>query len=629
MRVIGTAGHVDHGKSSLVEAITGINPDRLAEEQRRQMTIDLGFAWLTLPDGESVGIVDVPGHRDFIENMLAGAGGIDAVLFVVAADEGVMPQTREHLSILDLLNVQKGIIALTKTDVVDGEWLDLVEEDVSKLVSVSSLGQSPIVRVSSKTGEGLDELVTSLQNILQEVPRRKDRGAPRLPIDRIFTIAGFGTVVTGTLLDGTFAIGDSVEIHPGRSKGRIRGLQTHKEKLDYAIQGSRVAVNISGIEVDDVERGEVVIKPGSYISTSMIDVHFRLLADTDHVMRHDQEVKLYAGAAQRIAKVRLLGRDVLNPGEEGWLQLLLSAPVVMIRGDRFILRRPSPSSTLGGGVVADAHPKRRHRLKDHAVIEQLEAFLRGTPATVLQRTLEGMGPAPLPDALKEAGISEDEAEEAIRELIQNGELIALNENELSVESSSLVMDKNSWLTIVERIRKILAEYHRSNPLQIGMPIEELRSKMGMETKLATFLLEHAVKDGTVVIVPGYVALKEHRVQLEENEKKAVDQLLLKFDSNPYAPPSLKETKQEIGDELVRFLLESGALVQVSEDVVFKAATYDEIVDKVKENLKENGTLTVADVRDEFQTSRKYALALMEHLDAVGVTVREGDLRRLV
>lgn len=629
MRVIGTAGHVDHGKSSLVQAITGINPDRLAEEQRRQMTIDLGFAWLTLPDGESVGIVDVPGHRDFIENMLAGAGGIDAVLFVVAADEGVMPQTREHLSILDLLNVQKGIIALTKTDIVDDEWLDLVEEDVSKLVSVSSLGQSPIVRVSAKTGDGLDELVTSLQNLLQEIPRRKDRGAPRLPIDRVFTIAGFGTIVTGTLLDGAFAVGDSVEIHPGGSKGRIRGLQTHKEKLDHALQGSRVAVNISGIEVDEVERGEVVIKPGSYKTTTMIDVHFRLLADADQDLRHNQEVKLYAGAAQRVAKVRLLGREVLNPGEEGWLQLLLSTPVVIIRGDRFILRRPSPSSTLGGGVVADAHPKRRHRLKDLAVIEQLEAFLRGTPATVLQRTLEGMGPAPLTDALKKAGISDDEAEEAIRELIQNGELISLNESELSVESSSLVMDKNTWLTIVERIRKFLADYHHANPLQIGMPIEELRSKMGMETKLATFLLEQAVKDETVVIVPGYVSLKSHRIELEDNEKIVVDQLLLKFDSKPYAPPSLKETKQEIGDDLVRFLLESGALVQVSEDVLFKADTYGEMVDRVKEDLKENGTLTVADVRDKFDTSRKYALALMEHLDAVGVTVREGDLRRLV
>jgi len=629
MRVIGTAGHVDHGKSSLVQAITGINPDRLAEEQRRQMTIDLGFAWLTLPDGESVGIVDVPGHRDFIENMLAGAGGIDAVLFVVAADEGVMPQTREHLSILDLLNVQKGIIALTKTDIVDDEWLDLVEEDVSKLVSVSSLGQSPIVRVSAKTGDGLDELVTSLQNLLQEIPRRKDRGAPRLPIDRVFTIAGFGTIVTGTLLDGAFAVGDSVEIHPGGSKGRIRGLQTHKEKLDHALQGSRVAVNISGIEVDEVERGEVVIKPGSYKTTTMIDVHFRLLADADQDLRHNQEVKLYAGAAQRVAKVRLLGREVLNPGEEGWLQLLLSTPVVIIRGDRFILRRPSPSSTLGGGVVADAHPKRRHRLKDLVVIEQLEAFLRGTPATVLQRTLEGMGPAPLTDALKKAGISDDEAEEAIRVLIQNGELISLNESELSVESSSLVMDKNTWLTIVERIRKFLADYHHANPLQIGMPIEELRSKMGMETKLATFLLEQAVKDETVVIVPGYVSLKSHRIELEDNEKIVVDQLLLKFDSKPYAPPSLKETKQEIGDDLVRFLLESGALVQVSEDVLFKADTYGEMVDRVKEDLKENGMLSVADVRDKFDTSRKYALALMEHLDAVGVTVREGDLRRLV
>jgi selenocysteine-specific elongation factor len=593
------------------------------------MTIDLGFAWLTLPDGESVGIVDVPGHRDFIENMLAGAGGIDAVLFVVAADEGVMPQTREHLSILDLLNVQRGIIVLTKIDIVDDEWLGLVEEDVSKLVSTSSLAQSPIVRVSAKTGEGLDDLVASLQNILHEIPRRKNRGVPRLPIDRIFTIAGFGTVVTGTLLDGTFTVGDLVEIHPGGSKGRIRGLQTHKEKLNQALQGSRVAVNISGIEVDDVERGEVVIKPGTYKSTSMIDVHFQMLADADHVMRHNQEIKLYAGAAQRVAKVRLLGREKLNPGDEGWLQLILSTPVIIIRGDRFILRRPSPSSTLGGGVVADAHPKRRHRLKDHAVIGHLEAFLRGTPATVIQRTLERMGPVPLSDSLKEAGISDDEAEGAIRELIQNGELILHNESDLSVGSSSLVMDKNTWLTKIEQIRKLLADYHHAYPLRVGMPIEELRSKMGTETKTASFLIEQAAKDGYVVSVPGYVSLKDHRVQLDDNEKELVDQLLLKFGSSPYAPPSLKETTQEIGEDLVRFMLESGSLVQVSGDVIFKADTYDEMVDKIKEYLTESGTVTVADVRDKFQTSRKYALALMEHLDAVGVTVREGDLRRLV
>ena len=629
MRVVGTAGHVDHGKSSLVQAITGINPDRLAEEQRRQMTIDLGFAWLILPDGESVGIVDVPGHRDFIENMLAGVGGIDAVLFVVAADEGIMPQTREHLAILDLLNVQRGIIALTKVDIVDDEWLDLVEDDVSKLVSVSSLGPSPIVRVSAKTGEGLDDLVLSLQNTLQEIPPRFDRGAPRLPIDRIFTIAGFGTVVTGTLVDGTFSIGDSVEIHPGGSKGRIRGLQTHKEKLDRAIQGSRVAVNISGIEVDDVERGEVVIKPGTYNSTSMIDVHFRSLLDADNVMRHNQEVKLYVGSAQRIAKVRLLGRKILHPGEEGWLQLLLSEPVIITRGDRFILRRPSPSSTLGGGVVADAHPKRRHRLKDQVVISQLETFLRGTPATILQRTLERIGPVPLTDGLKESDLTDDEAEQAIQELIQKGEIILSDDSDLSVESSSLVIDKHTWVGVVAKIRKILGDYHQANLLRIGMPIEELRSKMKIETKLASFLLEQAALADYVVIVPGHVSLSEHVIQLTDNEKMLVDKLLRKFESDSYAPPSKKEATQEIGEELVQFLIESGSLLQVSEDVVFQADVYETMVENVKDELREGGTITVAEIRDKFQTSRKYALALMEHLDAIGITVREGDERRLV
>ncbi|MCK5053095.1 MAG: selenocysteine-specific translation elongation factor [Anaerolineales bacterium] len=629
MRVVGTAGHVDHGKSSLVQAITGINPDRLAEEQRRQMTIDLGFAWLTLPDGESVGIVDVPGHRDFIENMLAGVGGIDAVLFVVAADEGIMPQTKEHLAILDLLNVQRGIISLTKIDSVDDEWLDLVEEDVLKLVSLSSLGKSPIVRVSAKTGEGLDELVVALQKTLQETPRRPDLGAPRLPIDRLFTIDGFGTVVTGTLHDGAFAVGDSVEIHPGGAKGRIRGLQTHKEKMDRVIQGSRVAVNINGVEVDEVERGEVVIKPGTYKSTSMIDVHFRSLSDSEHVLRHNQEVKLYIGAAQRIAKIRLLGREMLIPGEEGWLQLLLSDRVVAARGDRFILRRPSPSSTLGGGVVADAHPKRRHRLKDQDVIGQLEAIIKGSPATILQRTLARVGPISIAESLKEAGLSEDEAKEAIRELTNNGELVVFEGNDLSVKSSSLIVDKHTWLTMAERIKQILGFYHQANPLRSGMPIEELRSKMEIDSKLATLLLEQAAKEEYVVIVQGYVILKDHRVQLDANMKQRVDQLLIKFHSAPYAPPSIKEATKEIGEDLVRFLLESGSLVQVSVDVVFKSEVYEEMVAQVKSSLEKNRTITVAQVRDIFQTSRKYALALMEHLDAIGLTVREGDERRLV
>ena len=629
MRVVGTAGHVDHGKSSLVQAITGINPDRLAEEQRRQMTIDLGFAWLTLPDGGSVGIVDVPGHRDFIENMLAGVGGIDAVLFVVAADEGVMPQTEEHLAILDLLDIQRGVIALTKIDVVDEEWLDLVEEEVAQLVSASSLAESPIVRVSAKTGQGLDDLVTTLQNALREVPKRKDRGLPRLPIDRVFSIAGFGTVVTGTLLDGIFTVGESVEIHPGGSKGRIRGLQTHKEKLERASQGSRVAMNISGIEVDAIQRGEVVAKPGAYLTTSMIDVSIRLLKDVDHRIRHNEEVKLYIGAAQRLARIRLLGRDVLGPGEDGLLQLMLSEPIVTARGDRFILRRPSPSSTLGGGVVVDPHPKRRHRLKDQVVIGQLETVLKGTPGDVLRRTLERIGPSPLSAGLKEAGLSEDEAVEAIRELSSTGELFSLKGADLSVKLDGWVVDRTTWLETVESIRKTLSEFHQTNTLRVGMPVEELRSKMGMDTKLATQLLERAEEEDQIIIHPGHVSLNDHKIQLNSNERKLVDQMLLKFASEPYTPPSVKDTTLEIGEDLFRYLLESENLVKVSDEVIFSADTYEKMVGKVKGVLQENGSISVAEVRDLFQTSRKYALALMEHLDAIKLTVRVGDERKLV
>jgi selenocysteine-specific elongation factor len=629
MRVVGTAGHVDHGKSALVQAITGINPDRLAEEQRRQMTIDLGFAWLTLPDGESVGIVDVPGHRDFIENMLAGVGGIDAVLFVVAADEGVMPQTEEHLAILDLLDISRGVVALTKIDVVDEDWLDLVEEEIALRIKESSLRESPIVRVSAKTGQGLDTLVSTLQDTLRDTPKRKNRDLPRLPIDRVFSIAGFGTVVTGTLLDGAFEVGETVQIQPGGSRGRIRGLQTHKEKIERAFPGSRVAVNISGIDVDAIERGDVAIEPGTYKTTRMIDVSIRLLNDLDHLLRHNEEVKLYIGAAQRIARLRLLGSDTLHPGEEGLLQLLLSDPIITSRGDRFILRRPSPSATLGGGVVIDAHPKRRHRLKDQAVIEQLKTVLRGSPADVLQRALERMGPTTLAAGLMEAGLSDDEAEEAIHHLSATGSLFSVNESPLTLTADGWVIDKYSWTETLSTIRKALGDFHLENTLRAGMPTEELRSKMGVDTKLATQLLERAEKEGIIVIGPGYVSLQEHRIDLNANQRKSVDRLLSAFEAAPFAPPSVKEANQAVGEDLLRYMLESGLLIQVSGDVVFTAEAYEEMVEKVKIELQKNGVITVAEVRDNFQTSRKFALALMEHLDSIKLTVRVGDERRLV
>ncbi|MCB0049456.1 MAG: selenocysteine-specific translation elongation factor, partial [Caldilinea sp.] len=348
MRVIGTAGHVDHGKSTLVHALTGIDPDRLKEEKARGMTIDLGFAWIELPvpgsddATESAGIVDVPGHIDFIKNMLAGVGGIDAAVLVIAADEGVMPQTREHLAILDLLAVPAAVVALTKTDLIDDpEWLELVELDVAELLASTHLRDAPIVPVSAPTGAGLDHLRHTLAGVLADLPPRRNRSRPRLPVDRIFTLSGFGTIVTGTLLDGALAVGDAVEILPGRKPARIRSLQTHKRQVETAVPGSRLAINLTGVATDDLRRGDVVARPGTLEPTVLVDARFRLLPDATRPLKHNQLVDFFAGAAEISAHVRLLGTEVLEPGAEAFVQLRLDRPAVVAAGDRFILRQPS------------------------------------------------------------------------------------------------------------------------------------------------------------------------------------------------------------------------------------------------------------------------------------------------
>ncbi len=386
MHVIGTAGHVDHGKSTLVQALTGIDPDRLAEEKAREMTIDLGFAWLTL-DGAEVGVIDVPGHRDFIENMLAGVGGIDLALFVIAADEGVMPQTREHLAILNLLEIPRSVIALTKIDLIDDpEWLELVALEVGETLRLSggpALAAAPIVPVSARTGAGLAELRAALTAALHQIPPPPDLGRPRLPIDRVFTLSGFGTVVTGTLLDGRLRVGDEIEVQPGGRPARVRGLQTHKTKRETAQPGSRVAVNLTGIDRDALHRGQVLAARGAVRPTLLLDSAYRHLPDADAPLAHNTEVKLFIGAAEVSARARVIGGEQIAPGEAGWLQLALAQPVAAARGDRFILRRPTPGATLGGGRVLDPQPRRRHRRLRPDVVERFRALAQGTPEELL------------------------------------------------------------------------------------------------------------------------------------------------------------------------------------------------------------------------------------------------------
>ncbi len=645
MHVIGTAGHVDHGKSALILALTGINPDRLREEQERGLTIDLGFAWLTLPDGETVGIVDVPGHRDFIENMLAGVGSIDGTIFVVAADESVMPQTREHLAILDLLEIDAGVVAITKTDVIESdEWLELVLEDVAETLTGTVLEDAPLVLTSAREKRGLDQLLSALQDVLAESEPQRDRGRPRLPVDRVFTVSGFGTVVTGTLIDGHLETGQAVEILPRGLKARVRGLQTHKEKIERAVPGSRVAINLSGVDKDQLKRGDVVASPDSLHATTLVDVRMRYLPDilwpdlgqfAQRPMRHNTTFKFYTGAAQVMARARLLGQEALLPGEVGWVQLELQEPVAMMRGDRYIVRLPSPPTTVGGGIVVDPSPGRKHRRFRSQVIDRLETLAEGSPAEILFQTLQREMPVSA-DLLLKASRLGDGASEALGELLDENRALyldwevdqAASDAEEPVSAEALIVSQDWWSRLSDHISQTLTSYHETHPLRQGMPREALRSSLGLSPRTYDAALTRARAEGLVVDEGAMVRLSSHEVELSQEQQQRVEALWSRFRRDPYAPPSVKECVELVGDDVFRVLVNRGALVQVSSDVVFSPETYDDMVRRVREWIEREGSVTLAEVRDMFNSSRKYAQALLEHLDALEVTRRVGDKRVL-
>ncbi len=618
MYVIGTAGHVDHGKSTLVEALTGIDPDRLREEKEREMTIDLGFAWITLPGDLQVGVVDVPGHRDFIENMLAGVGGIDASLFVVAADEGVMPQTREHLAILDLLGIPAGVIALTKIDMVDDpEWLELVEVELREALHGTVLAEAPLVRVSARTGAGMEALAQALAEVLAARPPRVDQGHPRLPVDRIFTISGFGTVVTGTLAGGSLALGDAVELMPGGLTGRIRGLQAYKTKLEQAQPGSRVAVNITGVEKDALRRGQVLTHPGWLRETVLLDVRFRHLPDASRPLKHNAEVKFFSGAAEAVARVRLLDADQLQPGAEGWLQIRLESPVAVVRGDRFILRYPSPGETIGGGVVVDPAPGRRWRRHRADVIARLDTLARGTPGELVAQALERAGqPLRRKGLAQQVNMPAEEVAPALDEAIEAGLVLALGQDWL--------WDAGTRGALHQRLERELAAFHAAEPLRFGMPREQLRSRLGLDRGVFDLVLADAVhlleSVGDVVRRPGYA------VQLTPRQQAQVDDLLARFAQAPYQPPSVKEAVALVGEDLFRYLVERRDLAVVAPDVVLAADVFAALYRFVRETLDREGAISAAELRDRFSTTRKYAIAFLEFLDARGITRRDGDVR---
>jgi len=638
MRVIGTAGHVDHGKSRLVLALTGIDPDRLPEEKAREMTIDLGFAWLSLPSGEQVGVVDVPGHIDFIKNMLAGIGGIDVALFVVAADEGVMPQTREHLAILDLLDVPAGVVALTKTDLVqEPEWLELVQEDVSELLADTCLSVAPVVPVSARTGAGLPRLLEALETVLENAPPRRDMGRPRLSIDRVFTVAGFGTVVTGTLSDGALEVGQEVEIVPGGVQARIRGLQTHKRKIERAVPGSRVAINLSGVRIEQLQRGQVVTLPGLLRPTQLVDLRLRLLPDAPAPLQHSQEVDFFCGAAEVVARTRLLDAEVIPLGGEGWVQVRLREPVAVAAGDRFILRRPSPSRTLGGGRVVNPHPKRHHRRFHPETIARLETLARGQPEDILLQALQEREPGGARETVAASGLG-GAATGALDKLLSTGQVSFLGMSEEAVPAAQAVASNRylvssaGWQHLKQRLYSVLVDHHDQHPLRLGMPREELKSRLqprrAWPGRLFNELVGRAVAEGVVVEEEEFIRSADHVLRFSPQQQKQVDALLGRFRAQPYTPPSVAEATASTGPDVLQALIEAKTLTRVNEGVLFLAETYHEMVERIVVHLRSEGSITVAQVRDMFATSRKYALPLMEHLDERRVTRRVGDKRVL-
>ncbi|MFH1382910.1 MAG: selenocysteine-specific translation elongation factor [Chloroflexota bacterium] len=615
MFVLGTAGHIDHGKSALIKALTGVDPDRLREEQERGMTIDLGFGWLKLPSGQEVGIVDVPGHERFVKNMLAGVGGIDLALLVIAANEGVMPQTREHLAIIDLLEIKRGIVVLTKKDLVDEEWLTLVRMDVEELIKPTTIADAPIIAVSVVTKEGLPELTAMIDKLLATTEPKQDIGRPRLPIDRVFTIAGAGTVVTGTLIDGSFTTGQEVEIVPAGLKSRIRGLQTHRARIDNAAPGSRVAVNLVGINTAEVTRGDVVTRPGWLVPTTMVSVQLRLISYLRRPLLHNANVSFHTGAAEVMGKVRLLEKDRLMPGETAWAQVVLASPVALVKGDHFIIR--SPMETLGGGKIVDAHATRLRRSRP-AVIEKLKAMEKGTPEEILLACLEARQPMELSDMLAQCQLPENEARPALDTLLKQKGVIEIGQGE-----HRLFLTAHGWANLKKEITAVLTEYHNKFPARAGMPKSELASRMKINkyppavwSKLAG---EGVIKDEGLV-----VRLPSHQVKLTPAQQAKIDVFLQALAKNPYSPP---------GDvipepDLLNLLIEQQQVVKVSDSVVFAATAYNDMVTKVTAHIKTHGKVTLAEVRDLFQTSRKYAQALLEHLDEKKITRRVGDERVL-
>ena len=621
---IGTAGHIDHGKSAVVHALTGIDPDRLAEEQRRGMTLDLGFAHLDLPSGQRVGIIDVPGHEALIHNMLAGAGGIDLLMLVVAADDGVMPQTREHLDIARFLPIAGGVVVLTKIDLVqDSEWLAAVEEEVRSLVAGTVLESAPAVGVSAKTRVGLPDLVAALDRLVALAPDRPADGPVRLPIDRSFTIQGFGTVVTGTLWTGTIRQGDLLRILPQGRDVRVRGVQVYGQLVAEAWAGSRVAANLAGVEKDEVGRGDVLATADAFAPSDRLDVRMRLLPGTPPV-GHASRVHVHLGAGEAVARVAMVDRARLAPGDEALVQLRLDRQVVAVHGDRFIIRRYSPTQTLGGGVVVQVSPPRRRR---GAAAEALQAVVETGPQALVVAAVAARGQSgmPAPDVAAASGLAAAAASTAVAAAQSAQTVTGIGER---LYATSVVEE------VARKVVETIAAYHKRMPWRLGMPRDELKGGVtsGAGDRLFDYVMASLTVHAVIADRGGLVALSTHSPQVGAADQRLKTELIAAFDRGGTSPPAAEELRRlgepQAVERMLRSLADERTILQVAPDLRFATAAVESVRRTVVEMVRAGQDVTVGLLRDRLHTSRKFALALLEYFDGIRVTRRVGDRRVL-
>lgn len=629
--ILGTAGHIDHGKTTLVKALTGIDTDRLKEEKARGITIELGFAHLSLPGGYQFGVVDVPGHEKFVRAMVAGVAGMDLVMLVIAADEGIMPQTREHLDILRLLGVHTGLVALTKCDMVERDWLPLVQEEVREFVAGTFLEQAPIVPVSSKTGEGLDQLKDELRQLAEGASEKKRDGHFRLPVDRVFTVAGFGTVVTGTLLAGEIRVGDELELLPRGITGRVRGIQAHGARTEVGQAGQRLAVNLQGIDLNQVQRGDVVVPAGIFRTTRRVDVRLDHLASAPRDLKHRSLVRLHTGTSEVSAQVILLDRDQLPPGETSYAQLRLAEPLLLVSGDPYLIRASSPAATIGGGIVLDPFPPARRRRSDEALrlLESLNAAEHQKTCKLIvdQALLTGVS---LEEIVLRSGIPRKQAEGALQALLSAGEIVQMT------REPRIFLSKQAVVTLQELLLHELSAFLGANPLKEGISKEELKTRLPKRSDPRFFapLLAELEKEGKLIVDRELVRLQGARTPSASPASALAARLAQLLADAGTEPPTVKElaeltqsAEKEVRDHLA-LLVRDGNVLRVSADIFYHRLALDDIRQKLVHYLQAKGEISPAEFRELTGLSRKFMIPLLEFFDNEKLTIRTGDKRVL-